>query len=298
MSSPISIVALKLLLECIQERSRSRGIAKSGIPSRTADRYIAKMRQLFGDKLFDGDRPIPAALKLEPHLQSLVQSYLEVTSGGPLDPNKTSLHVKVGLIGAATEALASALTERVRLQAPNVMLEFVPFTGDRFEALRDRLVDFVICPEAGTIGRPLYLLPLSLGRLVLVCDPKHTLAHQKPPLDDESVTRYSFIDVITHHPHGRERLLRHEHYPPWRKAFSAAKVTLGVAMCMSLVGLNSLMILPERVAKILEQGQAVKILETKSDHKPLRYHLIWHESTNSDPAMQWIRSIFSQASCD
>ena len=296
MSSPISIVALRLLLEGIKKRSLSQAIAQSGIPRRTAGRHIANLRRFFGDRLFDGDRPTPAALKIKPLLKSLVDSYLEVTSVGPFDPSASTLHVKIGLIGADTEYLASELTELALLKAPAVRLEFVHIIGDRFEALRDRLVDFVICPSEGTIGKPFHRLSLTAGRLVLVCSPDHPLALHQAPLDDKTVTVYSFIDVFIHHPHGRERLLRHEHFPQWIEAASAVKTHFAAALGTSLARHDSLMILPERVAKILEKAQTVKILKTKSDHKPLNYHLIWHESTNSDPSRQWLRSVFSQAS--
>ena len=298
MSSPISIQALSLLKAIITERSLSRAEENLCISRSTANRMMHGLRKHFGDPLYmrtrEGLSPTRAALTLLPYIQRLERSYHQIVSIKPFDPATSMSEVTVGLLGDDSDCLVSELIDLVRLNAPHVTLKFIHISEDRFEMLREGRLDFVISSLPGSIGKPFHTLPLASSRFVLVCSPEHPLASLSKPISDRAVTNYPFIDVFIHASHKRELVLRHEFFPQWSKAASAIKTHLSAAIGASLTHHDALMVIPERIARILQRAHSVVILSTRSSHPPVLRHLIWHESTHDDPAMQWLRAILSQ----
>jgi DNA-binding transcriptional LysR family regulator len=294
MSLPIQF--LLLLLNISRKGSVRLAAQAMGVSNSTAHRQLGEMRAYYADPLFlhaQGELQFTAlGLELISILELLEKHYLAAHACGKLDPTQQRREIKIGHPVCESSLIHSDLIEIAMGFAPGVRLLLMPIRGERFEALREHSVDFLISTMQAAPDTDFSCIELAPERLVLVCAPEHPLASAGTAPADEDVIGYPFIDVVERSLDGHDHLMRSVHFPQWRAAESAHKIPLPAAIGTTLGKSDLLMILPERFARLLQKAGTAVILNTASEPAVVDRRLFWHQSMHCDAFMQWIRSVF------
>jgi DNA-binding transcriptional LysR family regulator len=297
MSLPIEF--LLLLLNVSRTGSVKHAARRMDVSSSTAHRQLTEVRAYYRDQLFrhaqGGLQFTALGRELISILERLEKAYLAAHACGKPDLAQQRRELRIGHPMRESSVMHSDLIDLAMGFDHGVRLLLMPIRGERFEALRDHSVDFLISTKQAAPGGEFQSLALPSERLVLVCDPELAAAKAGAALSDEEVLRYAFVDVLERSLDGHEHLMRSTYFAQWRAAESAHKIPLAAAIGASLAKSKLLMVLSERYALLLQMAQRAAIVHTVSGPALVERRLYWHQSMHEDTFMQWIRSIFTEA---
>ncbi|MCK7626071.1 LysR family transcriptional regulator [Streptomyces sp. RS10V-4] len=145
---------LRALDALLQENSVTRAAERLGTSPAAASRTLARLRRIIGDPLLvrAGQQmvPTPRALELREEVSAALRSCDSVLRpGAGFDPARLQRTFTVQTSDLLLVGLAGSLTERLRAEAPQVDVVFLPEALEGGPALRQGWVDV----ELGVLGQ-------------------------------------------------------------------------------------------------------------------------------------------------
>ena len=280
------LVALRALL---QERNVTRAAQTVGLSQPAMSNALARLRRQFGDELLvregRGLALTPVARELqhavEPAL-GMVERALRIQAS--FDPATAVQHFRIAASDYGMNLVAQRLRDLRRL-APGVTVDLVQidhgFVRDSETVMRR--VDLLVAPRAFLSGYSNE--PLSSEAWVAVVDADHP-AGQITEADLEGRSLVGLFHDLGSGAH-IERLLT------VRGITATGAVNAeSFSVVPSLVeGTDRIGFLPAGLARRLQPGYRIRVLEAPFLGEPLVECLYWHRSAQRDPAHQWLRQL-------
>ncbi|WP_216870453.1 LysR family transcriptional regulator [Modestobacter excelsi] len=280
------LVALRALL---QERNVTRAAQVVGLSQPAMSNALGRLRRQFGDELLvregRGLTLTPVARELqhavEPAL-AMVERALRIQAS--FDPAMAVQYFRV----AASDYGMTLIAERLRgLQriAPGVTVDLVQidhgFVRDSETVMRG--VDLLLAPRAFLSGYPNE--PLSSEPWVAVVDADHQGDH----LDEADLAARPLVGLFHDLGSGAhiERLLTVRGIT----ATGAVNAEAFSAVPALVEGTDRVGFLPSGLARRLQPGYRIRVLELPFLGEPLVECLYWHRSALRDPAHLWLRRL-------
>jgi DNA-binding transcriptional LysR family regulator len=214
-----------------------------------------------------------------------------------LDLKTVKSTVRIACVDNAAYMLFQNLLESVLREAPNLTLQIVFIPKNPFESLKNREIDFFVTPMKSMPESGFHSLALGTNRYVLLGGRKHPLLEKAGSggAADEEISRFPFIDIIVGENSARPKTLREWTYPAWKDFRSSLRTVYFLPFVQMIEDNNLLIVLPEKTAEKLQSRYRVRIIPTRTQSVENDPHLIWHETTHSDPLHQWVRSVIQDS---
>lgn len=300
-----SFGSLQLFVNLMSTGNLSRTAAALGIPTSTASRHLAELKDFFGDALFtrcrQGVLPTQRARELLPAVCSLIHDFESLEETRAFNPAEIAREIHIGCVDNAPLAIFPDLMRDLASKAPHLCVNAHPLDGMRYELLRQGELDLLISPMSATPSENFHALNLCEQRYVVVCRRRHPLylkyLDTGLPIETEDVVEHRFVDVALSHRRSGPMLLRHAVFPEFARAESAVKSYYFLSFVTATFETDFLMVLPETSALYFQNIGLSVILPTKVQSVVHTTKMIWHDTTHNDPVLQWVRAvIFSSAS--
>jgi len=260
-------------------------------------RALAHLRDMFDDPLFvrapGGVVPTERARQLAPRVSGMVDDLADLLSTEQFDLESTERTFRIATTdyGASTVILdvCRAFTEK----APKANLEIVPFSSDVFKDLSEGRLDLVLYADA-PVPDSLHTEFLFEETYSCLCRNGHPVMKEQSngtiPLKSflawphALVTvfggRYGLIDgVLKDQGHQRHIALRLPY-------FSTAPLIVAQS--------DMLLTLPTRTAEHFARIAGLQSVKAPLEIPKFGYVQVWHQRTQLDPAMTWLRRLIKQ----
>lgn len=286
---------LRALDALLQENSVTRAAERLGTSPAAASRTLARLRRAVGDPLLvragQGMVPTPRAVELRGEVSALLRGCDNVLRPGA---GFDAVHLQRTFTVQATDlllvGLAGSLTDRIRAEAPQVNVDFLPEAAEGGPALRQGWVDV----ELGVLG---HLDPEIRTQRLTRMTPV-AVARSGHPLFDGRIDarRFAAADHI-----GISRLGKR------LGPIDAALAELGLrrrtavvvpshtsammlARTTDLVALTMADWLPETISAL-----GLRTFSVPLDLPPLEIGMAWHPRNSTDPGHRWFRDHLAAA---
>ena len=278
------LVALRALL---QERNVTRAAQVVGLSQPAMSNALGRLRRQFGDELLvregRGLALTPVARELqhavEPAL-AMVERALRIQAS--FDPATAVQYFRVAASDYGMTLVAQRLRD-LRRVAPGVTVDLVQidhgFVRDSETVMR--AVDLLLAPRAFLSGYP--NVPMSSEPWVAVVDADHP----GEELAEADLAGRSLVGLFHDLGSGAhiERLLTVRGIT----ATGAVNAEAFSAVPALVEGTDRIGFLPEGMARRLQPGYRIRVVEVPFLGEPLVECLYWHRSAQRDPAHQWLR---------
>jgi DNA-binding transcriptional LysR family regulator len=272
------------------DASVTRAAERLGRSSSAISHALAKLREIFADELFvrAGQKLVPTAkaVELAPTVHVILagmESLLRPSK--PFDPSLAMRDFSVAASEGAELVLLQPIRQRLKLQAPSVRVDWMPFhRDDNIDALRNGRCHFVIDIESVPVPAPdIRVLKLFDDKLITLAREGHPLARRK------AANRFAAADHIEVNSLPAIELIDRE--------LAAEKLACNVSSRVSsvLVGLllalnsDALITLPDSLAQILEKQFGLVRINQPFRTIAFPVRLLWHSSYDRDECHAWVR---------
>lgn len=255
-------------------------------------RTLARIREAIGDPVLvkSGRRmvPTPRALALREQVRQSVDSALQLLQPErEVDPTSLRRHFTLHANDVFISAFGEALLERVRREAPHVLLRFSPEGDAEDLVLRDGKIDLYIS-ALRPMGGDVHVQPLFTTQFV-------GLAREGHPIFDAEITpeRFAEYDQISVSRRGRATgpidTVLHAQGLSRRVSIVAPTFYSGVFM----LGASDLILtLPEHVVCAVQRmGIRARAFALPMTLEPITVVQGWHPRFQHDGAHRWLRRL-------
>lgn len=291
-----SDMALLLSLDALlQENSVSSAARRVGLSTPAMSHTLARIRERLCDPILvrsgRGMLLTPRAEFLKPLVHNLVDQATRVLQPErPFVPQELSRTFVIHATDYVLTVLGGEVARRLREQAPNVCLRFVPNTVDDAICLRDHDSDLAV-GIYGDLPQEMRCQRLLTDRFVCAVREEHPLAEQKLTL--ERFVDFPHIQIA---PRGKpggyvDDMLR-EH--------GLSRVVLyAVPYFLAALQLSAqtdcLLTISERLAKPFAARFSLKLLKCPLPLEPYALSLLWHPRLDRDAGHRFLREQFLHA---
>ncbi|MFG3229615.1 LysR family transcriptional regulator [Kitasatospora sp. NPDC048194] len=286
---------LRTLDALLQENSVTRAAERLGSSPAAVSRTLARLRRAVGDPLLvragQGLVPTPRAVELREEVGALLRGAENVLRpGAGFDPAHLDRTFTVQTSDLVLVRVAGPLRERIRAEAPDVDVVFLPESLEGGPALRQGLVDV----EVGVLGQ----LDPEIRTRPLVSAPVVGVAREGHPLFEGRITarRFAAADHI-----GVSR--RGKRLGPIDAALAARGLRRRVAVVVpshtsglllardsDLVSLCLADWLPDTLGAL-----GLRTFPIPLGLAPLELGMAWHPRNSADPGQRWFREHLAAA---
>jgi DNA-binding transcriptional LysR family regulator len=288
-------LALLLALDAmLQEGNVTRAARRLGLSTPAASHALGRIRARLGDPLLvRSGRSMaltPRAEQLRPLVRSLVEDATRVLSSpGPFEPRSLRRTFTIYATDHALLVLGSAVDRRVKVEAPDVTLRFLPSLVDDWTALRDGAADLSICLP-GVFPPEYRTRPLLTERFVCVARKEHPRVGRRVTLDaylalDHVVVaplgKPSYVDQVLAE-RGLARRIR------WVTPYFASALHL-------VASTDYVLTVSESAVRAVMDTLPLRVLEPPVALPPYAVNLLWHPRLDNEPANAWLRDVFGRA---
>ncbi len=296
--SHIDVRALRYLKILVDERNVSKAATVLGISQPSLSGSLAKLRQVFGDPLFirtaNGMDPTPCAMALaelcadvvsrldDIHAKTSVFSPATCMRSFRVQANDYSIHIAVGRMIAL-----------VRQQAPgiSIVVDYVPDLDFR-ERLESGEVDLNIgyLPD---VDESLHRFSFMNVEVCCIVSRNHQTVRDEISLEDYVNSphlclslgrgdRASFIDrsldsMLAELGHIRNK---------------AAQVPTWLTMPTIVAQTDLIATVPLDLAVSASKDLPIQVLRLPFANFSLNLSVVWHDRSDKDPAIRWLRGLF------
>lgn len=299
----IDLNTLRLFVLIFQMRSLTAAAARAGLTTAGASRALARMRNLFGDPLFNrrGSHmvPTPRANELYPRALEAIQQLSSLTSTSVFEPQSRPQLFRFECYEANALSMIwpALLNEKGELRE-NIGFDLRPMRENFWADLESGFLDFVVAPVTGS--RPgFHKAPICRDMYVYVCAKSHPLAKIKTErrVTERDLARYRKItmQVPTHSSAIDGNCVEeNEAVASPEIILRTSFYTCGLAM---LRGTTLLAMAPLQFVVAVQKILDIEILGRPAKGFLHEVCVIWHDCRHKDPGNQWLRSvILSKAS--
>lgn len=285
---------LMLFLTLMETKNLNDAAHQLGMPAPTASRLLAKMRETFGDPLFTrwahGMRPTQRAIQMLPTVRDILASMDQLMSRKRFDPKTLQRTLRIGCMDNAVSMVVEPVLGRIFQMAPDVLIEVCELTDGFLGDLSAGKLDLAIFPIR-EVPDNYEMQALYECEQMLAVGPTHPLVSRyasNGTLTVEDIERYSRIEIMCG-PSQHWRMTHQEKGLPGQKVAFRTPYFLAGAMALQTTELT--MELPSVTAHRLEALGLIRAFPMPKSKPSNIPKLIWHESSVSDPAVQWLRSV-------
>lgn len=301
---------LDFLLDLYETGSLTETAANTDMSLSSASRTLKKLRNTFNDPLFLRSLPrlIPTTKTeaLIPDVRMIMNRSEHFTENVVFDPSSLCRTFHIGAVDNALFAVLQNFLKQFFKQAPHASLEFVHLGSRSFELLESGELDGAICPTIVDLPpnfSGLNLYPVSYCICMRKGHPLEKLLHEKGTLTREDISAYRKICI------SNNATPAQQFYTLDEKTFSgqswqdiAVTVPYFLSIPAILHNTDLTVTLPTQTAKQFVRDftglpityYPVPDIDTGTSCKTL-YHtrFIWHDRSNDDPGMQWLRGLLA-----
>lgn len=255
-------------------------------------RALAHLREMFKDPLFvrapGGVIPTERARELSPRVSDTVDDLADLLSDQAFDLKSTDRSFRIATTDYGASTVILDASKEFGKEAPKASLEIVPFTNDVFKDLAEGRLDLVLYSDAAA--------PESLRSEALFEESYSFIFRNKHPilkaLKNGTIPLKSFLawpHVLVTVFGGRygeidaalKNIGMERHIAMRLPYFSTAPLMVAQT--------DMLLTLPTRMAKHFARILKLQCLDTPIEIRNFGYRQIWHQRTDHDPAMIWLR---------
>jgi len=292
--SKLDLEWLKVFDEVYASASVSKAADRLGMAQAAASTALNKLRQHFGDRLFErtaiGMQPTPYAAKIQPALrEALAQIEQARASREAFDPARASRRFRICLTDISEVVLLPRLLAHLQQQAPGVQIETEIVSAASARGLEDGALDLAVgfMPqlEAGFYGQTLF-------RQNFVC-----LVAREHPRIGRKLTRRAFAAeshaTIASSGTGHaivDRTIARAGVE--RKVAVRLSSFLGVARIVAQTEL--VVIVPRILGEILSTQEPVKMVAPPFALPDYAVKQHWHARFHADDGNIWLRRTLAQ----
>jgi DNA-binding transcriptional LysR family regulator len=288
---------LKILDEILSQRNVSKAARHLGMSQPAVSAALRKIREIVKDPLVvtDGKGLVltTRAEQMHPLVKQALSNIEAVMSlGVPFDPASAEDVFKIASSDNVVQHVFTELIAEVRRTAPKVTLEFSAFGAnfDPFVALKDGQIDVVIGNFA-ELPENLHYSRLYQDKMVCLMSKKHRYA--------SGITKQQYLDSEhigpTLHSVGKRGVV--DQY------LSRHRLTRNIKICVpffnltpyALVKTDLIATMNESMAMHYAQMLDLALVDAPLPFPQVSYVQLWHDRTQSSPALMWLRSKIKQA---
>ncbi|MDD9944177.1 MAG: LysR family transcriptional regulator [Myxococcales bacterium] len=287
------LVPLAVLL---RHRHISRAGRELGLSQPAMSRALGRLRQLFDDELLvqaGGNlKPTPRAEALEPALQQVLASTMQLLHGAPFDPEHAEGEVSIGIADVLAYMFAPHLIATFAARTRGLRLRLRHWEADIRSHLASGEVEL-------TFGHPpdsepgIYAQPLLSVDWACVLRKGHPALARPWDLDTFCEQQHALV-TVTPEGHGGGQI---------DEALALLGRTRQIALRMPYSGISPLLIaetdlvlttsrwLARKVAGMVE----IEVRQPPFAIDPMPLPMVWHERTHRDPRARWVRGLVAEA---
>lgn len=299
--------AVRIFVSLLETLNLSKTADACGISVSSASRTLSKLREALDDELFHryphGMRPTARARELEFDMRFLLRSYEKMlrSTSNIFSPARESRMFRVGAVDQGVFCYLSYGLSRILQDAPNCGVNFLPLHPDFTDDLKSGALDLALFPYSRRLEnfRTQVICRDTFVYAVLV---DHPLARRrlegKAALRLEEVNRYRKLGVSVA-PANDIRLQPFSEMQSQielRAAQTAVWTPYFLLLPMLLSRTDLIAVMPLQLANnFIRLGRKLVILGRSADAPIFEPVLVWHEKSEKEPALQWLRSHFLAA---
>ena len=294
---------LLIVLQALLDRGTVSGAADQlNLSQPAVSRSLAQLRELFDDQLFvrasHGMVPTARTEALATPLSEVLQSTIDLLATDSFTAAQSHRVFRIATTDyGATAVLAPALNRFMTL-APLGGLEVVPFAESSFDALGAGKVDLLLYGD-GDIApymRKKILFDENYVCLVRKDHPilrqsKRTALARRMTLANYLAWPHALVTVFGGRRGVVDALLAKQNKVRrvglWIPYFSVAPLMIAET--------DAILTIPSRVAKAFDHMSSLVEIPAPIKIERFRYFLVWHERTDKDPALVWLRNLLEEA---
>ncbi len=289
--SQINLNLLRSLKVLLEECHVSQAAIKLNITQSALSRQLSQLREIFADPLLvrDGNQliPTPKATHLLTKLDHWFMELDELMIEAEFEPTAWNGEFTFASSDYVAQYLLPEMVEALSVQAPNVSITYCLWQPSLLSQMAHSNIQLAstMSPEP-----PMGVSSMQIGEDYPVCVMKqsHPLA-QQVALSVDDVLAYSHIKVTgggdkdSYIDQALVKLGKARNIGLQVPFFSAAFRSL----CMS----DYLMVVPEHIARNMQNHVEVVFKPLPVDTAKHKYWLLWHPKFDNEPAHQWVRQL-------
>jgi DNA-binding transcriptional LysR family regulator len=291
----VDLNLLRVFQAIVEERSLTKAGERLALSQPAVSYSLGRLRTLFDDTLFirtrAGMQPTPVALELAEIVGRALDAVRHALRYAErFDPATSTRTFRLSLSDAGEIAFLPAICAAMQKAAPRTRLSVEPLpVEDIEEALRSSRLDFAI-------GNLPSLLPHTRHSLLFeesyVC-----MTRKRRDLPTGNTLK---LDQFLAASHVQVRSLEHSHHA-LDDALRAQGVGRNIALALPhfvavtgvLAATDLLATLPERLAHILNRGNAFRIYALPVQLPKAAVTMHWHQHFHEDEGIAWMRGLMA-----
>jgi DNA-binding transcriptional LysR family regulator len=290
------LVILGVLLET---RNATATAARLNMSQPSVSRALARLRDIFGDKLLvKGARGLvatPRAESLAEAIADLLANVEAVVNAPRFDPATSERTFTIATTDYGALAVLPSLSSRLAKEAPGVSLQIRPLTPDAFRRLSSSEIDLALYSDDPVPG-PLRTRKLFVETYTCVAREGHpalkTLTRGRMALDTFLAHSHVLVNVLGGQSGvvddalaaiGRERRIL-----MWLPYFATAALVVSRR--------DLILTLPDRAIRQLAASNGLVRFKPPVEIEGFGYQMVWHERSQGDHGSKWLRDTIAAVS--
>ncbi|MFT5721191.1 MAG: DNA-binding transcriptional LysR family regulator [Motiliproteus sp.] len=274
----------------LEERNVTRAAGRLNLTQPAISRNLARLRQLFNDPLFTrtpkGLAPTPRAQALALDLQQSLYNLSQLIEPATFIPAQATNTFRLATTDYGAQVLLPAVLRRLRVEAPQVNLEIIPWQESLLQQLDQQAIDLATCTVAD-VPAAIHGRGVGSDRFVCVVREGHPLIDQGLDLESYARNPHALITMGGSRKGAIDHLLEQQGL----KRRIALRVPHFVAALALVAQSDLLLTVPYGLAKSCAAQYQLKILPFPMAQDDFTYSIIWHERHSKDPGHSWLRTL-------
>jgi DNA-binding transcriptional LysR family regulator len=286
--------SLRMLKQLLDLKSVTKAGEALGLSQPAASRVLSQLRIMLGDPLLvrggQGNTLTPRGEELRPAVAEALSSISVLFEREVFAPSTAKLIIRIATTDHGATVVLSPLVKMLGTFAPGITLEVTPWNAQTLHELETGRLDLALDSESR--------LPENFHARTLYRERSVCLVRQGHPLLDgrrkdgslDPALASTYPQIVLLYPvgdrlEGDDPLARLGH-PSQRIALRTPYFT---SAPMMLTHTDHFMILPSRLGRVLADSAPLALIPLRGE-TPFAYRLIWHERTQKDDGMEWLRT--------
>ena len=290
----LDLRSLRMLKALLDSRSVTKAGEALAISQPAASRVLSQLRQALGDPLLvrgqHGNTLTPRAEELRSEVAEVLDAVSALFKRKNFEPSTTKLTIRIATTDHGATVVLAPLVQVLATLAPGVTLEIAPWSAQTLAELETGRLDLALDVESPlsenfhfrTLYKEKYACLVRTGHpLLRVLRKDGSLNPALACAYPQIVLLYPVGDRLE----GDDPLVRLGH-PAHRIAMRTPYFTSAPTL---LAHTDHLILLPSRLGRVLAESAPLSLIPLHAD-TAFEYRLVWHERTQKDDALGWMRS--------
>lgn len=290
----LDLRSLRMLKVLLDTRSVTKAGEALAISQPAASRVLAQLRHALGDPLLVrgryGNTLTPRGESLRPAVTEALRSISSLFEQGAFEPSKARLSIRIATTDHGAAVVLAPLVQALATLAPGITLEVAPWSTHTLLDLETGRLDLALDAES-QLPENFHFRTLFKEQYACLVRRDHPVLkslRKDGSLNPGSASAYPQIVLL--YPVGDrlegDDVLTVLGRPAKRVAM---KTPYFASTPLLLTGTDNLVLLPSRLGRTLAQTAPLSLIPLHAE-TAFEYRLIWHERTQKDVAIGWLRT--------